>query len=895
TNMVGAPPLWPWREILSQLPDSDLIVNALEQMRSEVVDDELSEASEVRRFELFSGVLATLRDTAVNEPLLICIDDMQWADTTSQDLFSFVASQLGQHSVLMTACLRTSANDLQPASRAMLSSINRLNNFVRIEPRVLESEEIRELVETAVNHTVTREVVAQIAAQTKGVPLFVKELASSIGPRGQILTSVMPDSIADIFGSRIDELSPDAQQVVSTAAVLGSSFRADDILAIMQDSDGHESGSSSIQHVLSAIDEASVAGAVRSAARESGAFEFTHPLYAEVARDRLPARSRAAMHATTAGMLEDSYGDDAAIHASELAWHYKQATPVSGSEKMVYYSLIAGQSALRSFAWAEALEHFESVRAVVESDPKSIELAHAWFGIARARYTYESKWGSSLTPREIETGLEAAFDIYVNHGETGLAIEVASQGIVSPGGWIPSSRMTDRALELLDEDSFVASRLLTRRGDVLWRTSRDESISAFDRALELAEKHDDSSAQIKNLRIQAQFQNIDLHYEKVLALSNRAFALQQLSPKIFDIALLNINAGIALASLGDLDEADKKLEAGRSAGAELGYELNLYHSSRANLETKRANFAEVIRHARELERLEDAPALPLFEVTEEGFTGDLKVALKNVRRLVAEAPSIPATQGFLAVHACMIAWLGDELGDEDVLNEAAELGALVEIQSNIDTITLNSLVQLKSMVAIGLGQVDQARELYEELLPQKDSFNLRISGQVTDLVLGQLSETFGEIQQAVDHFELALEFCKNGGIVTSECETSRAYAATLLERGSRVDRAKAIELLQDGIALAERHKLKHLGESMSAMLNTATVGKTLYPAGLTSREVDVARLLIDGKTNPQIAEELFISPNTVLRHVSNIFGKLDVSSRTEAAIKAVELGLAEKK
>jgi len=65
------------------------------------------------------------------------------------------------------------------------------------------------------------------------------------------------------------------------------------------------------------------------------------------------------------------------------------------------------------------------------------------------------------------------------------------------------------------------------------------------------------------------------------------------------------------------------------------------------------------------------------------------------------------------------------------------------------------------------------------------------------------------------------------------------------------------------------------------------------PAGLTSREVDVVRLIAAGKSNPQIGEELFISLNTVLRHVSNVFGKLEVSNRTEAGIKAIELGVAE--
>ena len=63
------------------------------------------------------------------------------------------------------------------------------------------------------------------------------------------------------------------------------------------------------------------------------------------------------------------------------------------------------------------------------------------------------------------------------------------------------------------------------------------------------------------------------------------------------------------------------------------------------------------------------------------------------------------------------------------------------------------------------------------------------------------------------------------------------------------------------------------------------------PFGLTRRERDVLPLLVRGRTNRQIAEELFISENTAGVHVSNILGKLGVSTRTEAAGIAARLGL----
>ena len=63
------------------------------------------------------------------------------------------------------------------------------------------------------------------------------------------------------------------------------------------------------------------------------------------------------------------------------------------------------------------------------------------------------------------------------------------------------------------------------------------------------------------------------------------------------------------------------------------------------------------------------------------------------------------------------------------------------------------------------------------------------------------------------------------------------------------------------------------------------------PAGLTAREVEVLRLVAAGRSNTQVAAELVLSEKTVARHLSNIFSKLDVGSRTAAAAYAFEHGL----
>jgi DNA-binding NarL/FixJ family response regulator len=86
---------------------------------------------------------------------------------------------------------------------------------------------------------------------------------------------------------------------------------------------------------------------------------------------------------------------------------------------------------------------------------------------------------------------------------------------------------------------------------------------------------------------------------------------------------------------------------------------------------------------------------------------------------------------------------------------------------------------------------------------------------------------------------------------------------------------------------AARRSLAELGAGPAERTAAALINPT-YPGGLTAREVDVLRLVAAGRTNPEIAELLFLSNKTVARHLSNIFTKLGVTSRTAAAAFAFQ-------
>ena len=140
-----------------------------------------------------------------------------------------------------------------------------------------------------------------------------------------------------------------------------------------------------------------------------------------------------------------------------------------------------------------------------------------------------------------------------------------------------------------------------------------------------------------------------------------------------------------------------------------------------------------------------------------------------------------------------------------------------------------------------------------------------------------------------------MEFCRKAGFKPEVAWTCYDYADTLIQRSAGDDRAKASALLEESLAISTELGMRPLVERVTDLQEIAAaqpVRASAFPDGLTQREIEVLGLVTAGKMDREIAEELFISVNTVGNHVRSILNKTNAANRTEAAAYAVRRGLA---
>jgi ATP/maltotriose-dependent transcriptional regulator MalT len=188
------------------------------------------------------------------------------------------------------------------------------------------------------------------------------------------------------------------------------------------------------------------------------------------------------------------------------------------------------------------------------------------------------------------------------------------------------------------------------------------------------------------------------------------------------------------------------------------------------------------------------------------------------------------------------------------------------------------------------GDLDRAGDVAAEALAQATEPPQPLALLAVHRLLGELATETGQLEAAQEHL-------RESRTLTEACAAPFERALTLValaELGAAEDNhTEAIRLLDDARAIGQPLGAAPLLARIDALLAQLAARPALPPTGprLSTREVEVLRLVAAGRSNPEIAEALFISPRTVTTHLTHIFDKLDVEGRAEAVAHAVRSDL----
>jgi tetratricopeptide (TPR) repeat protein len=538
------------------------------------------------QYRLIAELADFFRALAAERPLVLVLDEMQWADSTSWDALEHLLSQLDTDRILICLAHRPDSTYDTSAHRQMLSrhEITREITLSR-----LTRDEVKQWLEAAFHQQqVGREFLAFLYRHTEGNPLFIAQLLRSLAESGSIWHNGtrwewspvselrLPASRSELIAQRLSRFSSSTQAILVTAAIVGREFDVGLLVAAA-------AGSEPV--VKLAISEATTAGLLRPTfERKHGAFAFAHDEIADVLLDATPRDRLKQLHARVALAIERRHPDRAgeiAIHydaAGESSDAYRAAQAAANSADRVYapgaaalYLQIAARNATTPGDLAEirvALAHVAETGGRFDEVEELCDLAIEWFDGQRderraltlrrmrerarielgqpARKTLDALIALDAEAsrlgfdRERVAILLATSQAYGRLGDQRTAERIASEGVAM------AERIADPAL---------LGDALTRLGTTVLSEAPGRAYTTYARALELYESIGDVRGQARihgNLGIAAQFES---RLEEAFAAFGRAVSVARSGgmPDLWGVAALNL--GVLSQKCGEYDRA----------------------------------------------------------------------------------------------------------------------------------------------------------------------------------------------------------------------------------------------------------------------------------------------------------------------------------------------------
>lgn len=473
--------------------------------------------AEEERRRLFEALTQSLLALG-GQPLVLFLDDAQWADRATLDWLGYLADRL--HDAPLLIVLAQRPEETSPALAALTAAWGRQGLARRIHLEHLSPGEAAALIAAL---RVDPHQAHRIQAQSAGNPYFLVELArANAQPTEREYEPLTPPGLTEVIGARLDRLPASARQVLQAAAILEPDF---DFATLRRVSGRGE------EETLDAVDVLLAAGVfVENGAR----YAFAHPLVAQVVRDGLSSARRAFVSHRAAEALELTPPARLPLIAGRLARLY---TDAGEPKRAALYSEMAAERALALAATDEAVDFYRQALALDPTPLRQLGLGRALLrraDLADANAALKAALTGLITGGDGHNAAHAAMDIaetYIQMGRFDAAAEWfrRSADYLDPQDEPGHYAAAQFFLDLSPLFGTVAPGEIEARlaeADRLAREHPQPSMNArvyFALGNQLAERGDLAHARVAYERAIAQAHVGGDDYHEVLALNNAAY------------------------------------------------------------------------------------------------------------------------------------------------------------------------------------------------------------------------------------------------------------------------------------------------------------------------------------------------------------------------------------
>jgi class 3 adenylate cyclase len=532
--------------------------------------------SDTERFLLFAAVVGLLTTASEHQPVVLVLDDLQWADKGSLLLLRHLASADPTMRVLILGTYRDSELSTSDALVDALAALHRLDGITRIDLVGLDQGGVVDLMEAGAGHRLDGAGVGlahAIYEETDGNPFFVSEVLRNLVETGAIGqdaegrwvaevtfdATALPDSVREVIGARVRRLGKEVERILSMAAVIGRDFDLRLLAAATNRSEND---------VLDVLDAAAAVSLVRELTDGPGRFNFAHALIQHTLADDLGPTRRARAHRNVAEALEALCGDRSGGRVGELARHWIAAQPID-VEKAIGYSRQAGDAALSALAPADALRYFGQALDLQseDDDPDPIIGLDLAIGLGTA----QRQTGDPASRETLLTAARQALDL----GETKRIVAAA---LANDRGYVSNNNITDTdKIEVLEtalsrlpaDDPDRAMVLATLCSELSYGSPLERLQALADEALAIAESSGDDATIVRVINHLILPSLVPSQLQQSLA---RTADAMERAERLADPMLLFF-AALAQATTvfqaGDIDEMDRCIEIMRALAKQL--------------------------------------------------------------------------------------------------------------------------------------------------------------------------------------------------------------------------------------------------------------------------------------------------------------------------------------